>query len=222
MSDNADPARHADAVSRALYDAGLVRQADAFAKASGLAKADIDGDFAPFDAAFGSAADLQAAIRSYIDRTPSLVEWARQARAKIGDEDRLSYLTDQLHAMDDATIDRLPKPLKEIFVVDSFNAEMLNGGVHQYFFNSSGKYAPDAVLALRDLGLNGLADAVQRGIDMFSKPYPTDTARRRQLHFGKDWSEWDERLSSLTDEVDDGTMTPALISLAKRENLLPK
>lgn len=222
MNENADPARQADVVSKALSDAGLTRQAQAFADARALSAKNADGDFAGFDAAFGSKSDFEAAMRGYVERSPSLVAWAKDARAKIGDEDRLGYLAAQIQSMDAAQIDGLPKPMKQIFVVSLFNDEMLNGGVHQFFFNSSGQYAPDVVDALREIGLSKHADVVQRGIDMFGKPYQTDTPQRRQLHFAKDWSDWDEKLSSLTNDVDDGQITPALITFAKRENVLPQ
>ena len=222
MSKKSDPARNADAVLQALTAAGLTRQAQAFAAVRDLAAKSEDADFAALDAAFGEMTELPGAIGSYVERTPDLVEWSAKAREKIGDEDRLSYLTGKLNAMEDAEIDRLPKALKQIYVVDYFNAEMLNGGVHQFFFNSSGGYAPDVAVALRELGLTTHADVIERGIDMFSKPYPTDMQKRRVLNFGGEWGAWDEALSALTYEVDDGEITPALIALAKRENLLPR
>lgn len=222
MSKKSDPARNADAVLQALTAAGLTRQAQAFAAVRDLAAKSEDADFAALDVAFGEMTELPGAIGSYVERTPGLVEWSAKAREKIGDEDRLSYLTGKLNAMEDAEIDRLPKALKQIYVVDYFNAEMLNGGVHQFFFNSSGGYAPDVAVALRELGLTTHADVIERGIDMFSKPYPTDMQKRRVLNFAGEWGAWDEALSALTYEVDDGEISPALITLAKHENLLPR
>lgn len=217
-----DPLPHADAVSKALADAGLTRQAQAFAAARSLAAVHPDADFAAADAAFGSDKDFRNAIGGYVERTPSLVAWTGDARAKITDEDRLGYLTRKLDLMDDEAIDRLPKALKEIFVADDFNGEMLNGGVGQFFSNSSGQYAQDVVAALQDIGLPTEAAAVQRGIDMFNKPYPSDTQLRRRLYFSGDDSALSDKLDALTGDVDDGTITPALIALAKRENLLPR
>jgi hypothetical protein len=217
-----DPSPHADTVSAALASAGLAQQAQAFASARSLAAQNPDADFSAIDAAFGSKTQFRAAIRDYVERTPSLIDWCKDARAKISDEDRLGYLTDKLSAMDDKEIDRLPKALKEIFVTDDFNGEMLNGGVEQFFYNSSGQYAPEVVTALQDIGLPTEAAAVQRGIDMFDKPYPADTQLRRKLYFSNDRSELSDKLDALTGDVDDGTITPALIALAKRENLLPR
>ncbi|PDS80614.1 DUF4375 domain-containing protein [Rhizobium sp. L43] len=219
---NSDPSRHADAVAEALSEARLARQAETFRAAGALAARDAEADFSALDTVFGSKSDLQSAIAAYVERTPTLTRWVESARAGIDEEDRLHYLTGKLYSMDEVEIERLPKPLKQIFVVNYFNAEMLNGGVHQFFFNPSGQYAPEVAAALREIGLEAHADAVQRGIDMFSKPYPKDARRRRALRFGHEWGEWDDRLSALTGDVDDGEITPALISLAKRENLLPR
>lgn len=222
MSDKADPSRYADDVVKALTETGLTRQTKAFKMAQTLAAAISEADFTVLDIAFGSNEALQADIEAYVMRTPALVEWSLQARVRMSDEDRLRSLTTSFNSMDEAGIDRLSKPLKQIFVVDYFNAEMLNGSVHQFFYNHSGQYAPDVVAAFREIGLPKHADAVQRGIDMFSTPYPTDTQERRELHFGKGWSEWDDRLAALTGDVDDGEILPALIALAKRENMLPR
>lgn len=219
--DRTDPLRHADNVLAALSEAGLTRQAEMFSKARERASTDPFGDFSAWDSAFGSRGDLQAAIDAYVTRTPVLMAWAGTARAGISDEDRLYWLTGRLYALEER-IDSLPKAMKQILVTHDFNAEMLNGGMHQFFSNPSGRHAPDVVTALADIGLPGHADAVQRGIDMFGKPYPVDTQERHRRHFSKEWGEWDDLLSELTYDVDDGEITPALIALAKRENILPR
>ncbi|SFB02697.1 protein of unknown function [Rhizobium sp. NFR07] len=223
MSRKTDPSLNAGAVTKALSDAGLSRQLEAFKATQALAARDAEADFSALDKTFGTKPELRTAIDAYLTRTPSLVTWLADARGKVDDDSRLGYLTGQLGALDEDAMNRLPKAFKEIYVVDYFNAEMLNGSVHQFFFNSSGDYAPEVVSALREIGLTKHADAVQRGIDLFKPPYPTDTEKRRQLYFsGEGWGEWDDKLSELTGDVDDGEITPALIALAKRENILPR
>jgi hypothetical protein len=223
MSRKTDPSLNADAVTKALSDAGLTGQLEAFEATRALAAKDAEADFSALDKGFGSKPELRAAIDAYVTRTPSLTAWLADARGKVEDDARLGYLTGQLASLDEDEMNRLPKAFKQIYVVDYFNAEMLNGSVHQFFFNSSGDYAPEVVSAFREIGLNKHADAVQRGIDMFKPPYPTDTEKRRALYFsGEEWGEWDDKLGELTGDVDDGEITPALVALAKRENILPR
>jgi hypothetical protein len=223
MSRKTDPSLNADAVAKALADAGLTRQLETFRATQALAARDAAADFSVLDQGFGSKPALRAAIDAYVTRTPSLVAWLADARDKVEDDARLGYLTGQLGSLDEDEMNRLPKAFKQIYVLDYFNAEMLNGSVHQFFFNSSGDYAPDVVSAFREIGLNKHADAVQRGIGMFKPPYPTDTEKRRELYFsGEEWGEWDDKLGELTGDVDDGEITPALVALAKRENILPR
>jgi hypothetical protein len=62
---------------------------------------------------------------------------------------------------------------------------MLNGSVHQFFYNSAGRYAPEVVTAMRNIGLSTHADVVQRGIDIFRPPYSTDTAQRRTIYLAE-------------------------------------
>jgi hypothetical protein len=222
MSRKTDPSLNADAVTKAMSDAGMSRPLEAFRAVQAQAAKDAEADFSALDEAFGSKAELRTAIDAYVARTPSLVAWLADARDKIDDDSRLGYLTGRLGSLDEDEMNRLPKAFKQIYVVDYFNAEMLNGSVHQFFFNSSGEYAPEVVAAFREIGLTKHADAVQRGIDMFKPPYPTDTEKRRELYFSEDWSEWDDKLGALTGDVDDGEITPALVALAKRENILPR
>ena len=35
---------------------------------------------------------------------------------------------------------------------------------------------------------------------MFGTPYIRDNGKRREAHFGGDWSDWDKKLSALTDD----------------------
>ncbi|MFB9952484.1 DUF4375 domain-containing protein [Rhizobium puerariae] len=151
-------------------------------------------------------------------------------RAGASDDDRLRFLTSGLWACLNhygepeevaARLSGLPEPYARIIVVMIFEAEMLNGSVHQLFFNSSGGLAPDVVTALRAWGLETHADAVQKGIDMFPSPYPRELNRRRDF-MARQGDAFDEALYELTGPVDDGAMHDAMIRVAKEADILPK
>jgi hypothetical protein len=115
-----------------------------------------------------------------------------------------------------------PKPYRLLYLLSKFNNQRANGGVHQFFYNSSGDLALEVVEALKEVKLQKHAGAVQEGIDSFGPSYPVDTQTRRENHFhNHDWNGWDDRLSELTGRVDDGEIYNAMLRLAKEEGILP-
>jgi hypothetical protein len=59
------------------------------------------------------------------------------------------------------------------------HAEILNGGLLQFFRNSAGVLAPEAVAAYELLGLPLLAAKLQAAMDWFGSPYPREREDRR-------------------------------------------
>ena len=68
---------------------------------------------------------------------------------------------------------------RTLLAMEFFNAEFANGGVHQFFLNSSGAVAPEVYDAFRELGLERQAAIYKRGLDMFGSKYARDTQMRR-------------------------------------------
>ena len=187
----------------------------------------FDHKIMDLSASFGSRADYRRAIEEVVRRTPTLLAWANQARAKISDQDRLQWLTERLWVDTPEhmakRIATWPAAYRQLYLLDLFNGEMLNGGVHQFFSNSSGDLALEVVVALREANLPKHADAVQKGVDMFAAPYPVDRQIRDGYFFGNgETTEWDNKLDALTADVDDGAIATAMLAIAKREGLLPK
>jgi hypothetical protein len=177
--------------------------------------------------AFGSRDEYGRAVEDFVRRTPRLAAWAAQSRAQLSDDDRLEWLTERL-AMDEpkkmaVRIAAWPKAYRLLYLLDLFNGEMLNGGVHQFFSNSSGDLAPQVAAALREAGLAKHAEAVQKGIEMFAPPYPVDRqVRGRYFFVNGQTTDWDNKLDALTGEVDDGAIGAAMLAIAKQEGILPK
>lgn len=176
-------------------------------------------------AGFGSRDATWATIERIVSRDPALTAWVEDARAARSDTDRLHRLSRVLFVDDEvgaATLATWPRPYRVIYLLNQFNDQMLNGSVHQFFFNSSGAYAPQFVAALREVGLETHASAVERGIAMFRAPYPADTERRRREYFRHEGeTEFDKALDALTGDVDDGAIPTAMVEFAKRESILP-
>ncbi|MBB5759779.1 hypothetical protein HNR00_004513 [Methylorubrum rhodinum] len=165
-----------------------------------------------------------------ISRSPELAAIYEPLRSGADDDDRLAFLTGGLWqclnhydapAAVAARLAALPTPHARIVAVRIFEAEMLNGSVHQAFFNSSGVLAPDVAAALKAMNLPDHAAAVERGIAMFPKPYPRETEARRAF-MGKQDEAFDDALANLTGDVDDGAMHAAMIATARAADILPK
>ncbi len=178
-------------------------------------------------AEFGSLDDYWQAVAGTVERSPALSAWADAKRAAVPDSSRLDWLTTRLAVAGPdemgSVMRNWPRPYQILYLLDLFNGEMLNGSVHQFFFNSSGALAPEVVAALEEAGLPKHAAAVQRGIDMFRSPYPRNTEQRRAQYFRQSGiTPFDDALNGLTGAVDDGAIGPAMISLAKRQNVMPR
>jgi hypothetical protein len=95
----------------------------------------------------------------------------------------------------------LPLEQRTLAALSVFNAEFENGGVHQFFYNSSGVIAPEVHAALLEIGLERQAAIFKKGLDMLPGTYIRDTEKRRDKFFSHNgWSPWDEKLQKLTDE----------------------
>jgi hypothetical protein len=89
--------------------------------------------------------------------------------------------------------DDLSETQKVLFPTHWLCAEVYNGGFHQYFSNSTGLHAPEAVVGFRALNLDDIADIVERAIAVFGKDYPRDRTTREEFLDaieGDDISEW--------------------------------
>lgn len=74
----------------------------------------------------------------------------------------------------------------DILAVHWTMSETVNGGLEQYFSNSTGILAPEAVLGFQRIGKPELAAALQKAMALLGEPYPRERKERS------------ERLSALT------------------------
>lgn len=165
-----------------------------------------------------------------IAASPALTAIYEPLRARATDDQKLSYLElGLLPCLSDsrspdvelADLAALPPAYGRILVVYLFEAEMLNGSVEQFFFNSTGDLAPEVVAALNEIGLEKHARAVQRGIDLFPKPYPRANGQRRAFMLRQGHG-FKQTMEELTGIVDDGAIDPALTRFARQSGILPQ
>ena len=65
-----------------------------------------------------------------------------------------------------------------LFAAYWLQAEILNGGLKQFFSNDTGVLAPEAVSACQTLGMSQLAQKIEEAMAWFGKPYPRDRETR--------------------------------------------
>lgn len=58
-------------------------------------------------------------------------------------------------------------------------SEVCNGGFHQFFFNSTGVLAPEAVAGFKAIGMPRTAAVVAAAMASFGEPYPRDREERQ-------------------------------------------
>jgi hypothetical protein len=59
-------------------------------------------------------------------------------------------------------------------------SEVCNGGLEQFFFNSTGLLAPEALEGFRAISTTELAKALGAAMNQFGSPYPRDRAARQK------------------------------------------
>jgi hypothetical protein len=60
-------------------------------------------------------------------------------------------------------------------------SEICNGGFYQFFHNTTGLLAPEALEGYRAIGLAELAESLATAMKFFGSPYPRERADRQQL-----------------------------------------
>jgi hypothetical protein len=64
-------------------------------------------------------------------------------------------------------------------------SEVRNGGLHQFFSNSTGLLAPEALEGFRAIGLAEWANILAEAVRFFGSPYPRERADRHELLPGR-------------------------------------
>lgn len=78
-----------------------------------------------------------------------------------------------------------PEHVRHLLAAHWCQSEICNGGFNQFFSNSTGVLAVEAVHGMRAIGLTEIATLLEKGLARFGQPYPTDAAvRNKKLRGG--------------------------------------
>jgi hypothetical protein len=88
----------------------------------------------------------------------------------------------------------VPAVAGNLFAAHWCLSEVCNGGLYQFFTNSTGVLAPEALVGFRAIGLHEWADILAEAMRYFGEPYPRERADRQELLArcpGRRRQEWD-------------------------------
>ena len=77
------------------------------------------------------------------------------------------------------TFDSAPRESALMFAAHFCQSEVCNGGFGQFFWNSTGVLAPEAVEGFRAIGQTQIAEVVEIAMGLLGSPYPRDREDRQ-------------------------------------------
>lgn len=87
-----------------------------------------------------------------------------------------------------------------VYVVNELFMEVNNGGFNQYFFNSAGDHAIEALDALDEMSFYKIAELLEKALSLFENGYIHDQFARQDYLVGENEDEIDSKCSALDSE----------------------
>jgi Domain of unknown function (DUF4375) len=78
------------------------------------------------------------------------------------------------------TYDSAPRNSALLFAAHFCQSEICNGGFGQFFWNSTGVLAPEAVEGFRTIGQQQIADLIEKAMSLLGSSYPRGRAERQK------------------------------------------
>ena len=79
------------------------------------------------------------------------------------------------------TFDSAPHRAALLFAAHFAQSEICNGGFHQFFWNSTGVLAPEAIDGMKAIGCCSLASVIETAMNQLVVPYIRERPRRQAL-----------------------------------------
>lgn len=106
------------------------------------------------------------------------------------------------------SIEKLNQAQRNFFYNQTLEREINNGGFNQFFFNSSGDFANETIISLKEIGANKTAMIVKKANDQFpDKIVPKDRTSRQEIlsqmedKANKIWEELDQKFFAYEDDL---------------------
>jgi hypothetical protein len=124
-----------------------------------------------------------------------------------------------------STYDSAPKVSGLMFAAHFCQSEVCNGGFGQFFSNSTGVLAPEAVEGFRQIGQPQVAKVVESAMELLGPAYPRDRHEREERlpHLPKDvLDDLDEKFFSLIESEAGGFEKAADLFVQRFETERPR
>jgi hypothetical protein len=79
------------------------------------------------------------------------------------------------------SLEGIPREAVMLFCLHWCELEVQNGGLSQYFYNSTGVTYPEAAEGFRKIGMLRVADILHQAAAKLGQPFPFDIERRRDI-----------------------------------------
>jgi Domain of unknown function (DUF4375) len=73
----------------------------------------------------------------------------------------------------------VPRPAGLLFAAHFCQSEICNGGFKQFFYNSTGVVAPEAIEGFKAIAQASVAEIVQEACSLFGEPFPRERSLRQ-------------------------------------------
>ena len=107
----------------------------------------------------------------------------------------MEYLEEKTQYGEDMSV--LSAEERIFYVTQTFEMEVNNGGVSQFFYNESGMFAGELVNAFNEIGAKVTAGICQKAIEAFSREIPVDQDEREDM-----LDELEDEISEILEECD--------------------
>lgn len=107
----------------------------------------------------------------------------------------MEYLEEKTQYGEDMSV--LSAEERIFYVTQTFEMEANNGGVSQFFYNESGRFASELVNAFNEIGAKVTAGICQKAIEAFGREIPVDQDEREDM-----LDELEDEISEILEECD--------------------
>lgn len=100
-------------------------------------------------------------------------------------ENLIYYFTQKIRQKDnygDASLAKMPKILKTVYLVNEYESEVNNGGFHQFFTNPSGKYTNETIESLQLIGAEKSKELLEEALAILLKHNETHKNLNKKLN----------------------------------------
>lgn len=137
--------------------------------------------------------------------------------ANLSGDELLNFVVEYAHQQKD-NMSGLSVPVQTAYFISNFEAEFHNGGIHQFFGNSAGRFATETVESFARIGAPIIASLVEKGASLDAEAALDDE------EIFKEFEELDSKLHGVYPTNDNGNVGQQLVVYLQenKNDLIPE